>query len=349
MQTSRLFPVDKLKRFSDEVLIKVGVAPEDAEIITETLIMGDLREVKSHGIVRLPTYVGRIEAGVMLARAPVGKVADNQAMALLDAGNSFGQVAGHHAMKLAMSKARNYGCGVVAVKNSNHFGITAYYSMLAAAEDMIGIVMTNASPAMAPFRTKTPLLGTNPISFAIPAKNSPPIVLDMSTTVTARGRIRYAALTGKEIPLGWALDKEGKPTTNAQEALEGSLEAIGGVKGFGLSLIVDILCGILTSTSMTGEVKNVTNNSGPAKTGHFFMALDISRFDGTDNFKAKVDAVIGKVKSLPSVDGGPVFMLGEIEHNNTLKNLEQGVPLDKEVINSLNTLAMRYGASQLED
>ncbi|NLM51594.1 MAG: Ldh family oxidoreductase [Firmicutes bacterium] len=346
--TKHYFPVETLRQFAQEVLVKVGVASENAAIIAETLVVGDLREVKSHGIVRLPTYVGRIEAGVMSANAPVETLVDTGSVALLDANNSFGQVAGHHAMKLAMEKAKNYGCGLVAVKNSNHFGITAYYSMLALEEDMVGIVCTNASPAMAPFRTKTPLLGTNPISFAVPAKKYPPIVLDMSTTVTARGRIRYAALTGQEIPLGWALDKDGKPTTDPHAALEGSLEPIGGVKGFGLSLIVDILCGILTANTMTGTVKNITDYSGPSKTGHFFMALDVSKFDDVDNFKNRVDAVIEKIKSLPSVDGGPIYMLGEIEHNNTQKNLQDGVPLDDEVVQQLNALAKKYGASQLK-
>lgn len=344
----QLYPVEELKQFSREVLVKVGVTPENAAIIADTLILADLREVKSHGIVRLPTYIGRIEAGVMSAEAPVDTVMDNKAVALLSANNSFGQVAGHKAMKLAMQKAKEYGCGMVAVKNSNHFGITAYYSMLALQEDMVGIVTTNASPAMAPFRTKKPLLGTNPISFAVPAKECPPIVLDMSTTVTARGRIRYAALTGKEIPLGWALDKDGKPTTDPHAALEGSLEAIGGVKGFGLSLIVDILCGILTNTAMTGTVKNVTDYSGPSNTGHFFMALDINTFDDAETFKRRIDEVIKTIKALPSVDGGPVFMLGEIEHNNTQKNLANGVPLDEEVVQSLNRLAASYGASQLK-
>ena len=179
----------------------------------------------------------------------------------MDANNSFGQVAGHHAMKLAMQKAKDFGCGMVAVKNSNHFGITAYYSMLALEEDMVGIVCTNASPAMAPFRTKTPLLGTNPISFAVPANECPPIVLDMTTTVTASGRIRYAALTGDEIPWAGRLIRR-KPTDPYR--LEGSLEAIG-VKGFGLSLIV-VFLGILTANTMTGTVKNITDYSGPSKT-----------------------------------------------------------------------------------
>lgn len=347
MQDSLLFPVDQLKRFSDDILVKVGVTPENADIITETLLLSDLRGVKSHGIVRLSTYIGRIEAGVMAVDKAVDTVMSNKAVALLDANNSFGQVAGHQAMTLAIRKAKEYGCGMVMVRNSNHFGITAYYSMLAIKEDMIGIVLTNASPAMAPFRAKTPLLGTNPLSFAIPANIYPPIVLDMSTTVTARGRIRYAAMTGTDIPLGWALDKCGKPTKNAQEALEGSLEAIGGVKGFGLSLVIDILCGILTSTAMTGAVKNITDYSAPSKTGHFFMAIDIAGFDDPVNFKNRVDETIRVIKSMPSIDGSPVYMLGEIEHMSTSENLTNGIPLDKKVVNSLNMLARRYDAPQL--
>ncbi|MCR4442812.1 MAG: Ldh family oxidoreductase, partial [Peptococcaceae bacterium] len=347
MSSAQLFPVKKLQDFSNEILLKLNVTPGNAEIITDSLLTADLREVKSHGIVRLPVYIGRIEAGVMKADAPVEVLNDRSATALIDANNSFGQVAGHKAMKLAISKAHKNGAGIVAVKNSNHFGITAYYSMLALKECMVGIVLTNASPAMAPYGTTAALLGTNPLSVAIPAAKQVPIVLDMSSSVVARGKIRYAALKNAAIPLGWALDSEGKPTTDPQKALAGSLEPIGGVKGSGLSLVIDILCGVLTATALTGEVLNVTDFSGPSKTGHLFCALSISSFSDPAKFKESVDAVIQRIKALPSAGGGPVYLPGEIEHNNTLKNLENGIPLDEEVVESLNKLARKYGASPL--
>ena len=201
-----------------------------------------------------------------------------QAVALLNANNTFGQIAGHRAMTLAIDKAKLYGTGVVAVKNSNHFGIAAYYAMMALKEGMVGCVFTNASPAMAVYGTKPPLIGTNPIAIAIPAGDRFPIVLDMSTSVVARGKIRYAAVTGHPILPGWARDSDGKPTQDAQAALKGTLEPVGGPKGSALSLIVDILCGVLTDTVLTGGVRNITDTSGPANTGHFFSALNVARF-----------------------------------------------------------------------
>jgi LDH2 family malate/lactate/ureidoglycolate dehydrogenase len=214
---------------------------------------------------------------------------------------------------------------------------------------MVGCVFTNASPAMAVYGTKPPLIGTNPIAIAIPAGDHFPIVLDMSTSVVARGKIRYAAVTGHPILPGWARDSDGKPTEDAKAALKGSLEPVGGVKGSALSLIIDLLCGLLTDTVLTGGVKTITDTSGPAKTGHFFSALNIGRFIDLSRFKANVDAVIDHIKSLPPVDGGQIFMPGEIEYLATAKRMKEGLPLEDEVVRSLNAVAASYGAAPLTE
>ncbi|MCR4429660.1 MAG: Ldh family oxidoreductase [Tepidanaerobacteraceae bacterium] len=347
MNDSLLYDIDILKDFSANILLKTGVENQNAEIITESLICADLRGVKSHGIVRLPTYIERIEKGVLDPCAKMEFEKNFAAVALLNARNGFGQVAGYMAMKAAMDKAGTYGIGMVGVRNSNHFGIASYYSMLAMNENMIGIVLTHASPAIAPYGTKKPLLGTNPISIAVPAGKEIPIVLDMSMSVVARGKIRYAALTGEEIPFGWALDAEGKPTTNPQEALKGSLIPIGGVKGSGLSLIVDILCGILTDSCLTGEVKNITDTNGPSNTGHIFCAVNISSFIDVERFKTNIDAVIRKIKSLPAIDNNDIYTPGEIEHNLEKKRRKEGLPVERDVIKTLNSLAERYGVARL--
>jgi LDH2 family malate/lactate/ureidoglycolate dehydrogenase len=219
--------------------------------------------------------------------------------------------------------------------------------MMALNRDMIGLVTTNASPAMAPFGTISPLLGTNPVCIAVPAEKEKPIVLDMSTTVVARGKIRYSALTDKEIPLGWALDAEGSPTTDPHAALLGSLLPIGGAKGSGLSLIVDILCGILTGSCLTGDVKNITDMSGPAQTGHAFLAVNIASFIEPNRFKESVDAVIRRIKSLPSKGGQPVFMAGEIEYNTEEARRGEGIALDEDVVETLNSLAERVDVQKL--
>lgn len=346
-ETVKMFSAQNLENFCAAVLQKAGLSAEEAAIVAESLICAEIRGVYSHGVVRLETYMQRIEAGVMKIKAPIAAVMDSQAVALFDANNTFGQIAGHRAMTLAVDKARQYGTGVVAVRNSNHFGVAAYYAMMALKADMIGCVFTNSSPAMAVYGTKTPLIGTNPIAIAIPAGDHFPIVLDMSTSVVARGKIRYAALTGHPIPLGWARDLDGNPTEDAKAALKGSLEPVGGVKGSALSLIIDIVCGILTNTVLTGGVKNVTDVSGPAQTGHFFTALDISRFIDTNLFKSNVDSVITHIKSLPPAGGGEIFMPGEIEFNLGRKRMEEGIPLEAEVVLSLNAVAARYGVPPL--
>jgi LDH2 family malate/lactate/ureidoglycolate dehydrogenase len=343
----KVFPAQKVEEFCLDVLKKVGVSPEWSAIIAESLVCAELRGIYSHGAVRLESYIQRFEAGVLKLQAPIETEMDKQAVALLNANNTFGQIAGHKAMKLAIDKAKQYGAGIVAVKNSNHFGIAAYYAMMALKEEMVGCVFTNASPAMAVYGTKTPLIGTNPIAIAIPAGDQLPIVLDMSTSVVARGKIRYAALTGHDIPLGWARDIDGKPTENAKAALKGSLEPVGGVKGSALSFIIDIICGVLTNTVLTGGVKNLTDTSGPANTGHFFSALNVARFIDTELFKANVDQVIKNIKGLPPIDGGQIFMPGEIEYLTSAKRMQEGIPLDDEVVRSLNAVAARYGAAQL--
>ncbi len=348
MEQPILYDLSTLNDFCIEVLTKAGVKLEEAEIISETLLFAELRNIKSHGIVRLPTYVKRLENAAVNQNAEM-RFLENKAAAVsvLDADNGMGQVAGYKAMKAAIDIARIYGIGLVAVKNSNHFGVASYFSMLASKDDMIGLVMTNASPAIAPFGTKTPLLGTNPLTVAVPAKKGKPIVLDMSMSTVARGKIRMAALQNKEMPLDWGLDKDGNPTSDPSEALLGSLVPIGGVKGSGLSLIIDLLTGALTGTSSLGEVKNITDMSGPSKTSHLFIAINIGAFMDIDEYKERVDDAISKIKSLPPKGDNEIFMAGEIEQNLMEKRLVEGKPVDIEVVAELNKLALDYDASRL--
>lgn len=340
------FKAARLKSFIEEAASAVGLSIENAKVFAESLVAADLRGIKSHGIVRLPIYVKRVEKGVMEPGATGNFLKDEGATALLDAENGFGQIAGNRAMRRAIDKARQYGIGLVAVRNSNHFGIASFYSMMAAKENMIGFALTNASPAMNPYGTISPLLGTNPIALAVPAEKEKSIVLDMSTSMVARGKIRFAALTGNEIPLGWATDSKGNPTTDSNEALKGSLEPIGGVKGAGLSLMVDIFCGILSNSCLTGEVKTIVDTSGAARTGHLLGAVNISHYLEPAVFKQTIDAVIKRIKALPSKEK-EVFLPGEIEFNLAAEREKEGIPLDDAVIEDLNGLAGRYNIEQL--
>ncbi|KYZ75665.1 lactate dehydrogenase [Anaerosporomusa subterranea] len=347
MSEKSIVTLDRLEKFCSEVLIKAGLELSDAAILTESLLCAELRGVSSHGVVRLSTYLNRIAAGVMDINSKMTIEKEFPASALLNANNGFGQIAGAKAMDIAVSKAKTSGASVVAVKNSNHFGVAAYFGLRAVRENMVGLVITNSSPAMTPYNTKTPLLGTNPLAIAIPAGEQKPIVLDMSTSVVARGKIRYASLVGEKIPLGWAVDSDGRPTEDAKAALKGSLEPIGGPKGAGLSLCIDLLCGVLTGTALTGEVINVTDTSGPSKTGHLFIAINVASFINPQFFAQNVDKVITHIKSLPSASGGQVYMPGEIEFNLEAKRLKEGIPLANDVLADLGRLAERYEVSKL--
>ncbi len=222
MSEKILVPVERLQRHCQGVLAKVGLREAHAALVAESLVFADRRGVASHGVVRLSAYLDRVRAGVMQVDPEMELVKDYPASGLLDARNGFGQIAGVKATDIAIQKAEKAGAGIVAVKNSNHFGAAAFFALRAVAADMIGLVLTNASPAMPPYNAKQPLLGTNPLAVAIPAGSQRPIVLDMATTVVARGKIRYvAARRGEKIPFGWAVDAEGKAHRRSPQGAEG--------------------------------------------------------------------------------------------------------------------------------
>ena len=228
------------------------------EIAANVLVASDLRGVDTHGVIRFNPhawYVKWLRDGAMTAKPNIRVITENASTALLDADNGMGFVAGHRAMEIAIKKAKQSGVGIVTVRNSRHYGMSAYYSMLALPHDMIGIAMTNASRQVVPTFGREARFGTNPISFAIPAKDEQPFVLDMATTTAAAGKLELAIRLGKPVPTGWALNEKAEPTTDpkvAQQArrllpLGGSRES-GSHKGYGLGILVEILCGVLTGT-----------------------------------------------------------------------------------------------------
>jgi LDH2 family malate/lactate/ureidoglycolate dehydrogenase len=339
-----------LRGFLEDILEAAGMRPEPAAIVADTLIYADLRGVASHGVARLSSYLDRIRAGVMELDPPMRLTREAPASGLLDAGNGFGQIAGVTAMDIAIEKARSGGSAVIGVANSNHFGVAAYFAEQATRAGMVGIVLTNSSPAMTAYNTSTPLVGTNPIAIGVPAGMQRPIVLDMSTSVVARGKIRLASLTGQSIPLGWAYDENGLPTEDPHSALKGSLAPIGGPKGAGLSLIIDLLAGVLTGTGLTGEVKNITDISGPSRTGHLMIAFDVARFIPLEIFNANVDGVIAKIKAMPSADGGPVYLPGELEAIGSEERARDGIKVQHDILRILRDLGDEYlGESRLSE
>lgn len=342
--SNNIFTAETLLIFAQRVLQKAGVREEDSWIIADTLLCADLRGIYSHGIGKLDNYTARVEAGVLDPSASLKVERENAVMAVINAHNGFGQVAAYHAMELALKKAKENGIGMVLVNNSNHFGIASYYSLMAAEKKLIGVVATNASPGIAPFGAKEKLFGTNPISIAVPSKSKFPIVLDMSSSVVARGKVRQAITTGGQIPLGWARDKDGIPTTDPAAALKGTLEPISGPKGSGLALMVEIMCGVLSASTLPGEVRMITDTSGPCKTGHLFYAINPESFMNGEQFLGDIDDTISRIKGLSPIDK-EVYVPGELEYLNTRKSSKEGILLKDTAIASLNVLSQKYGVS----
>ncbi|CAK7018292.1 MAG: putative oxidoreductase YjmC [Desulfovibrio sp.] len=346
-QEKRIFAADALQTFCSAVLKGANLRPDEADIIAESLVYADLRGVGSHGLIRLETYLDRVEHGLMNLEATMPILNETPAAALIDAENGFGQVAGVKAMDLAVKKAASVGVGFISVKNSNHYGVSAYYAKRATDNNMAAIVFTNAGPAMNPYGGTEPLLGTNPFASAVPVKGEEPMILDMATTEVARGKLRKALANGESIPLGWAVDKNGNPTTDAKTGLEGTLCPMGGPKGSGLSLMIDLFTGVLSGSALTGDAKGVTAMTGVSRVGHMFLAINPAFFSGTETFLTDTAAVAKRIHGQKAASGSKVYLPGEIEAENEAKNRANGVALTDNLIEILNGCAKKYGASEL--
>lgn len=295
---------------STGILKKLGLSHDDALAVADTIKYANSHGVPTHGAGRLPLYEKNITAGTMDPTAVPEVVVDDCAIGVIDGHNALGQVAAKAAMELALRKVKEYGAAVVAVRNSNNFGTAGFYGAWAARQGCGAIIMANASPAMAPTGGNRALFGTNPICMSMPGVNdNPPIVLDMATTVVARTKIRTAAKEGMPIPGDWAIDAEGNSTTDASKALDGTLLPIGGYKGYGLSLFVDLFAGMLAQGAFGGRVVPLSDLSAPSRNGHLFILFDVFRFmDATTyrdsyNFFAAQVASCGEGARLPGERG----------------------------------------------
>jgi L-2-hydroxycarboxylate dehydrogenase (NAD+) len=339
----------KLTRFVGAAFEKLGVPPQDAEIAANVLVMADLRGVDTHGVIRFNPrgwYVKWLRDGEMTAAPNIQIVSDAASSALLDGDRGIGMVIGHRAMELAMKKAKDSGIGVVGVRNSRHFGMSAYYAMRALPHDMIGIAMTNASRQVVPTFGRDAKFGTNPICFAAPAQDELPFVfvIDMATTTAAAGKLELAARRGASIPLGWALDDKAEPTSDpriAQKArrllpLGGTREG-GSHKGYGLAILVEILCGVLT-----GTLTALNKNQDPR--GHFFAALRIDTFRPVGEFKSDMDRLIRELKATRPIAGQErVYVAGELEFETAKDRTAHGIPLLVSVVEGLRDVGEQLG------
>jgi len=298
-----------------------------------------MRGIDTHGVHFLKLLSDRVDARMIRIPTEVRVLREDGATAVLDGGNGLGQVAAHRAMRMNIQKAKELGMGLTLIRNTNHIGILAFYTLMAAEEGMVGIVMSNSAPSMSPWGGADPFLGTNPISIAIPCGLEAPLVLDMSSSVVARGKIRKALRMKQSIPLGWALDEEGSPTTDPSAALKGTLLPIGGPKGYGLALVIDILAGLLSGSQYGPKIKTFHQPLGPTGIGVLTMAIDIERFMPLDQFKQLMDSYIGSIKKSKKAKGvSRIYLPGEIEFEKEKENLAEGIELNESVVSDLNQL-----------
>ena len=302
--------------FARSLLQAHGVPPEDAAAIAGCLVSADFRGVDTHGLCRLPIYLERVRKGLINPAPKLEPKRVTPVAATLDGQNGFGFVIGTRAMAEAIDMAREYGVGVVSARRSTHFGMAASYALPAVNAGLMAMVFSNASQAMPPWGSKQMLLGTNPFCMAAPAGKHRPIILDMSPAVAARGKIRKAERRGDKIPLGYALDADGKPTTDPKAALAGGVVLpIGEHKGSGISMFMDIFGGVISGANFGGEVGDQYKAFDRAQdVGHFFLAMKPNLFVSEADYRARIDALIDRIKCAPLADGfSEVLIPGEPE------------------------------------
>ena len=350
---------EELFQFTKKILLAVGCPEKEARQAAEVLLSADLRGVDSHGVARLSGYIRLIDNGRVNTTPKVKVIHETPSTGVIDGDGGLGLVVGPQAMRLALEKAKTAGSGWISVRNSNHFGIAGYFTMMALSEDCIGIAMTNASPLVAPTFSKERLLGTNPISVAIPADKEPPFVLDMATTTAANGKLEILQRKGLPMPTGWAQDGEGNVTTDPHGVKNGgALLPLGGDrdhgshKGYGLSSVVDIFSAVLSGANYGPWVPPFVAFLDPPSDpvgkgiGHFFGAMRIDGFRPAGEFKTHMDNWIGRFrKATPIVAGHEVLIPGDPERKMERERRAAGIPLLDPVVADLKAVGEKFGVA----
>jgi LDH2 family malate/lactate/ureidoglycolate dehydrogenase len=317
-----------LASLARDVFMGCGMSEADATIAAEVAVYAQLRGSDSHGVSHLPLYVsGLLDQTIKCA--PRFEMSGTLAAArVLDADNGLGLVAGRRAIDQAIALARLLGLGAVAVRNSSHFGVAGYYADRAAERGFIGLSFSNAMPAMAVPGGKLPLLGTNPIAAAFPVPRRDTLAMDMATTVVARSRIHHAKAQGQAIPGGWALDPQGQPTTDPDQAVKGTVLPIGGPKGFGLGLMVELLCSALSDGQPGFEVTYEDRVKRPSGICQFFLVMNPAGFAGSDRFGARAAYIAGVISATPAIsEDEPPRLPGARGHAVERRVRRQGIPV----------------------
>jgi LDH2 family malate/lactate/ureidoglycolate dehydrogenase len=313
-----VIPVNDLTRFVEAILAAAGVPAGRASIAAASLVGANLRGVDSHGVMLVPRYIDKMRAGEINVSADGRVVSESGACLLFDGQNGVGQWISEQCCDHATRIAREVGIGMAVARDSNHFGAAAWWAQKIRDCGMIGIVMCNASPLVPPWQGKQGRIGTNPICMAAPG----PWLLDMATTTVAANRIFKEVVNGREqIPTGWALDSGGVPTTSAAAAVKGMLMPLG--------MMVEILCAVLAGSAMANEVGGIRVAGKPSRTSQMFLAIDIARFMPVEEFTARLEKLVGMIKSTPSASGySEVLVAGEPEWRMEAERRANGIPVE---------------------
>ncbi len=319
----------KIKELLAEIFRKSGLKEEDADIVAENLVTAEMRGVRSHGILQTANYSRWMREGIINCHARIKELQGGICTLAIDADYAPGSVVGRYAMQRTIQMAKMNGIGMTTVKNGTHFGMAAFYAMDALKEGMIGMAFTSAGRLVAPFGGFGRELGTNPICIAVPASEERPLVYDAATSTVAFNKLFYARTEGKKIPLDWAVDSVGEPTDDPATAIdEGALVAFGSYKGYGLSIMVNVMTGLLSGTN-SGTNENDNFLRGMRGEGFNFMAIDISRFVDTEDFKKSVDHLVRRLKNAGrKQDVKEIYVPGELEFLQYEKSKREGILID---------------------
>lgn len=341
------FPAPVLRDWAEKIFQQVGVSEGDARLLTDSLIEANLRGVDTHGVTRMMTvYVKRIQTRVVNPLTKLEVLRDRASTALIHCHNGIGQVASDFAMDTAIEKAKTTGTAFVLTTHSNHYGAAAYWAMKALDQGMIGFSATNGPASVAPTGGRDLMLGTNPFAIAIPAGKEPAFVLDLATTVVARGRILLYAKQDKELEPGWAFDAQGRPTTDPHEAVKGLLAPIGGYKGYGIALAIDLISGVLSGSLYGAHFPGflADNMTDPTDVGSIFAAVDIDSFMDPDEFGRSMDKAIGEIRNSNKALGSDrIYIPGDIERETRARRLEEGIPMPEQIVRDLEALGEELG------
>ena len=336
---------EKLKNVLYDIAIKAGTSQYEAEVLADSTVQAELRGLSSHGVVRYPSYMKRIQQGMYATNVTPAITCDAGSLVQLDGLNGLGAPLAMQAMELAVERAAKHGIALVGVNHGNHFGYGAYFTKYAADKGMIAFAMANANSWVTPFGGNKKKLGTNPLSFAIPAGEREPFVVDMATSEAAHGKVLLASKKGEQVPVSWGVDANGQPCTDPDAILNGgALLPFGGPKGYGICLAIELLCSALAGGERSTEMGSMFSTDKLVGTGFVLCAIDVSKLVAPEVFADRVDSILDNMKDAGTAER-EVFIPGEIEARKEAANAQSGISLADAVYDDLCKLGEEYGVA----